>query len=159
MAESHIAHAQRRGDEPALVRALGYLGEVDRISGRFVESAMVLERALDIATRRGERRMRVATLIRLGELNRCRDRFDAAEALLNQALGASADPDCADYLHFALQHLGKTLLDAGRLQDAVETLETALAVRRELGEPSLIASTEQALAVARAASCKRTETG
>lgn len=153
-AESHIADAQQRGDEPELVRALGYLGEVDRIAGRFAEAQMVLEGALDIATRRGERRMRVATLIRLGELNRCRDRFDTAEALLREALGASADPDCADYRHFALQHLGKTLLDAGRFEEAVETLETALAVRRDLGEPSLIASTEQALAVARASRWK-----
>lgn len=159
VAESHITDAQRRGDEPALVRALGYLGEVDRIAGRFAESQMVLERALDIATRRGERRMRVATLIRLGELNRCRDRVDAAEALLREALDGSSDPDCADYRHFALQHLGKTLLDAGRFGDAVETLETALAVRRDLGEPSLIASTEQALAAARASSQKGTAGG
>lgn len=83
-----------------------------------------------------------------GELNRCRDRYDVAEALLREALSVSADPDGGHYRHFALQHLGKALLDAGRFLDAIEALEAALAIRRDLGEPSLIASTKQALSAA-----------
>lgn len=93
IAEAHVADARQRGDEPALVRALGYLGEVDRLAGRWPESETSLDEALSIATRRGDRRMRAVALIRLGELNHCRDRYDAAEALLREALSVSADPD------------------------------------------------------------------
>ena len=156
IAATHVADARQRGDERALVRALGYLGEVDRLAGRFPESERSLGEALALATRQGDRRMRVAALIRLGELNRCRDRYDVAEALLREALGVSTDTDGAVYRHFALQHLGKTLLDAGRFLEAIETLESKLVIRRDLGEPSLIVSTEQALEAARASVRKRT---
>lgn len=152
---AHVADARQRGDEPTLVRALGYLGEVDRLAGRFPESERSLDEALVLATRRGDRRMCVATLIRLGERNRCRDRYDVAEALLREALRLSADTDGADYRHFVLQHLGKTLLDAGRFPEATETLEAALTIRRDLGDPSLIASTKQALETTRASIRKK----
>jgi tetratricopeptide (TPR) repeat protein len=154
IATAYVADARRRGDEPALVHALGYLGEAERIAARFPESEKALDEALVVATRRGDRRLRVAALIRLGELDRCRDRYDAAEALLREALSVSAGMEAAGYRHFALQHLGKTLLDASRLPEAGEVLEAALAIRRDLGEPSLIASTEQALA-ARASTRER----
>jgi kanamycin kinase len=44
-----------------------------------------------------------------------------------------------------LQHLGKTLADAGRSEEATAALERALALRRAAGDPGLVASTEAAL--------------
>jgi hypothetical protein len=41
------------------------------------------------------------------------------------------------------------LVDAGRADEAVPVLEEALELRRAAGDPSLVASTEQALARAR----------
>ena len=51
--------------------------------------------------------------------------------------------------HYALQHLGKTLLDAGARREATALLEDTLALRRAGGDAALIASTERALAAAR----------
>ncbi|MDQ3540792.1 MAG: hypothetical protein M3440_08905, partial [Chloroflexota bacterium] len=51
VAEAHVADARQHGDEPALVRALGHLGEVDRIAGRLPESEKVLDQALGIVNR------------------------------------------------------------------------------------------------------------
>lgn len=149
IANAHLADARRRGDEPALARALGYLGELHRMAGRFEDAHLALAEALAIATRRSDPRVRVAALIRLGELERCSDRYDAAEALLREALTLTGDEDTAGYRHFALQHLGKVFLNAGRLAEAITTLEAALAIRWTLGQPALVASTEEALAAAR----------
>jgi tetratricopeptide (TPR) repeat protein len=88
------------------------------------------------------RRWTVAT-IRLAEAHRSSDRLELAERLLREALGTGT---CRD---FGLQHLGKTLLDAGRRDEAIEALEAALLLRRAAGNPALVASTEQALALAR----------
>lgn len=146
IANEHVTDARQRGDDPALARAVGYLGELHRMAGRFDASATALQEALTTATRLGDDRIRVTALLRLGELERCRDRYDAAETLLRDALDRTADARCADYRHFALQHLGKTYLNAGRLTEAIATLEAALSIRQRLGAPSLIASTQEALA-------------
>ncbi len=154
IAGTHVAEARRRGDDPALFRALGYLGEAERMAGRFAASETALLEAQAMAIDRGDARMRVAALIRLGELDRCRERYGTAETLLREALAIAADsgdPAVTDYRHFALQHLGKTLLNAGRYPEAIEALETALTLRRERGLPSLITSTEEALVTARSA--------
>ena len=53
------------------------------------------------------------------------------------------------HIDFALQHLGKALVDAGRPARAATLLEEALELRRERGDAQLIESTEFALARAR----------
>jgi len=53
------------------------------------------------------------------------------------------------HLDFALQHLGKALLDTGKPEGAVAVLEEAWALRRDGGDAELIRSTELALALAR----------
>ena len=59
------------------------------------------------------------------------------------ALALVEAPELED---FALQHLGKCLVDAGRAAEGVEQLERALALRLRKGDPALIASTAEALA-------------
>ena len=59
------------------------------------------------------------------------------------ALARVEAPELED---FALQHLGKCLVDAGRAPEGVEQLERALALRLRKGDATLIASTAEALA-------------
>lgn len=124
-------------------RLHGYLGNAARLLGRDDEAISELERSRELANELGDARRSTVATIRLAEAHRSADRLELAERLLREALGTG---ECRD---FALQHLGKTLLDAGRRDEAIETLAAALALRRATGDAALVASTEQALALAR----------
>ena len=125
-------------------RLHGYLGNAARMLGREDEARRELDRSLELADRLGDGRARTIAMIRIGEALRCFDRLDEAEATLRDALEGPAE-----LRHFALQHLGKTLLDLGRTGEAVEALESALGLRLAAGDESLVASTRLALEHAR----------
>lgn len=124
--------------ERALARALSYAGNAYRILGRYAEAIAALQEARRLAPG-------TAATVRLAEAHRCADQLGEAEQLLREAL---AEPEPA-YDHFVLQHLGKTLLDQGRTDEAISCLERALDLRRAQGDAELARSTEQALARAR----------
>lgn len=154
-AHIHVLLAREIGDRQALISALGYLGEACRLAGRFEAADAALIEALTLARSIGDERLTVVGMLRLGELRRCQDRYPEAETLLREALRMVDDPglpECAMYRDFALQHLGKALLDAGRPREAVAVLERALTIRKAAAA-SLIASTEEVLAHARTAAC------
>jgi tetratricopeptide (TPR) repeat protein len=117
-----------------------YAGQAARLLGRNESAIAHLSSALELHPTPQAR-------IRLGEAYRCADRPDDAIAELTAAL---ADARKTPYEDFALQHLGKALLDAGRAQEAVEAVTAALELRRAKGDPALIDSTERALRLARA---------
>ena len=142
--ERAAAAAERELARGESARLLGYLGNAHRLLGRHDEAVAAHERAVELAD--GDRALAVA-LTRLGESYRCADRYEDAEASLRRALEL-APPEVA---HYALQHLGKTLLDRGAAGEAAEALDRALAERRAAGDPALIASTERALAAVRRA--------
>ena len=145
-ARAALADARRRGDRGSEVRLLGYLGNAMRILGDTDASLGYLRESAGLARELGDERRELIALIRLGETHRCRDEYDDAERVLRDALGrAEAAPALADYVDFALQHLGKALVDRGEAAAAAECLERALAVRRAKGDPELVASTERAL--------------
>ena len=130
-------------DERERCRLHGYLGTAARLLGRDDEAVRELVRSVELADSLGDAQLRATATIRLAEAHRSFGRLDAAESLLRAALETGERRD------FALQHLGKTLLDAGRRDEGVEVLEAALELRRAAGDPALVASTEQALALAR----------
>ena len=125
-------------------RLHGYLGDAARMLGREDEALRELGRSLELADRLGDERARTVAAIRIGEAQRCFDRLDEAEATLRGALEGAPE-----LRHFALQHLGKTLLDLGRTGEALEALQSALELRLALGDESLVASTRLALEHAR----------
>lgn len=125
-------------------RLHGYLGNAARMLGRENEALRELGRSLELADRLGDERARTVAAIRIGEAQRCFDRLDDAEATLRGALEGAPE-----LRHFALQHLGKTLLDLGRTGEAVEALQSALELRLAVGDESLVASTRLALEHAR----------
>jgi len=149
--ERALAAARMAGDRREVARMLGYCAEAERLLGEENRARARVEEALAIAGELGDERLRLANTIRLGELARSRGDVDTAVRVLLGALRlAEADPD--GYLRdFALQHLGKALWNAGRPREAIPLLEEALALRRATGQASLAASTEEALAAARAA--------
>jgi tetratricopeptide (TPR) repeat protein len=148
-AVARLLEAEAEGDRADLLRLHGYLGDVCRVLGRLEESLRHLEIALKLARALGDQRAEVANLIRLGETHRYREDYPAAEALLRDALDRSrADPALADYQGFALQHLGKCLLEQGDVAGAIDCLERALALREDRGNPELVESTRQALDLA-----------
>ncbi len=124
-------------DRPAVERALAsgmtYVGHASLLLGRYAEAVRALRDAAALAPG-------TATTIRLAEALRCADELAEAERLLRDALAAGDEHE-----HYALQHLGKTLVDAGRAPEAVGLLERALELRRTAGEPELERSTELAL--------------
>jgi HTH-type transcriptional regulator, pleiotropic regulator of extracellular virulence genes len=145
-AEAALLEARGRVDVRAEIRLLGYLGNARRMLGDVDGAVACLRRSLGLAESGGFERAAVVALIRLGEAHRCADEFARAEEVIAAAL-ARAPRDLRD---FALQHLGKCLLDAGHVERAEAVLEEALALRREKGDAELIRSTAAALARARA---------
>ena len=103
--------AGRAGDDRGPTRPLppAYLGNAARLLGRDEEAVAELGESLALAEKLGDERAAATARIRLGEAHRCFDRLAEAEACLRIALDGPADVQ-----DFALQHLGKTLLDAGR---------------------------------------------
>ena len=141
-----LAHAELAGtaDLREQCRLHGYLGNAARMLGREDEALRELGRSLELADRLGDERARTVAAIRIGEAQRCFDRLDEAEATLRGALEGAPE-----LRHFALQHLGKTLLDLGRTGEALEALQSALELRLAVGDESLVASTRLALEHAR----------
>ena len=137
-AESQLA----QGEPSAESRLLGYLGNATRVVGRTEESLDYLRRSLDAAP---DESARIKAMIRIGETHRCRDEHEQGISVLREA-AALARVDAPELEDFALQHLGKCLVDAGRAPEGVEHLERALALRLRKGDPALIASTAEALA-------------
>jgi HTH-type transcriptional regulator, pleiotropic regulator of extracellular virulence genes len=139
--ESALAEAERQlaGGEKAALHT--YAGQAARLLGAHDAAIAHLSRALELEPSPQAR-------IRLGEAYRCADRTDDAIAELSTAL---TDARGTAYEDFALQHLGKALLDAGRTGDARAALTAALELRRAKGDAALIESTERALASERSA--------
>lgn len=137
-------------DEPAeRARLLGYMGNAERMLGHTGPAIAYFRSALDLMRASGDVRGEAVALIRLGEAYRCADEPGQAEALLREALEATENGEAAGLRDFALQHLGKCLVELGRRDEAVAALDEALLVRRTKGDAALVESTQQALAWAR----------
>ena len=105
--------------------------------GELKEAIALLEDAVREAVDAGSE---AAARINLGDALRYRGDLDAAlaEYLGALDLARSSVPQLVD---FALQHLGKHYVDAGRATDAIACLEEALELRRGKGDQALVEST------------------
>jgi len=139
----------RTDDDGERSRLLGYIGNAERLLGRHADAIAHLLESVETA-QPGATRTRAVALIRLGEAYRCADRPAESEKRLREALDViDADADSNDLRDFALQHLGKSMVDAGRAYEALPLLEEALELRKAKGAPDLVASTALALERAR----------
>jgi tetratricopeptide (TPR) repeat protein len=155
-----IAYAIRRGrkqlqqardesNETQILRTLGYLTDACRVSGELDAAVAYGQEALERSRTAGNRNAEVANLIRLGEAHKYRDEHAIAEPLFREALAQTSEGDAQALRDFALQHLGKCLLETGHYSEAIAHLEEALALRQAKQNQSLVDSTQQALALAR----------
>jgi len=143
-----LQEAREAGNETQIMRTLGYLTDACRVAGETDAAVSYGQEALERSRAAGNRNAEVANLIRLGEAHKYRDEHETAESLFREALAMTSAAD-ADPLHdFALQHLGKCLLEQGRYDEALQHLEQALELRRAKGNQQLIESTEAAIALA-----------
>ena len=149
-AQGRLVDARANGNVRDVARLLGYVGEGSRVLGRLDEAIGYHEEALGLARAFDDRRIEVASRIRLAEAHRYRGNLGTAEDLFREALDQCSAPDLAEYEDFALQHLGKCLIDRGDAMQVITYLERALARRRGKGMAALIASTDAALVLARA---------
>jgi tetratricopeptide (TPR) repeat protein len=147
--QAELDAARASGDPVRLRKALTWIGTARRIARQYDRAERDLGEALELAQASGDPAQAVGEMIRLAELERCRDDFTRSETMLRVALAVIRKGGDARLEDFALQHLGKTLIDADRAGEAIVVLERALNLRQAKGDQSLIASTEEALARAR----------
>ena len=130
---------------------LGLLGGYLRLLGRLDEAEAALAEAVALARDLGDERLLLTNQIRLAHVYQWQRRFAEADALFAAVISrCEADPDRDRLLAFALQHLGKSLFDQERYAEAATCFERALDLRLASGDAELIASSELALATARA---------
>ncbi len=144
-----LQQARDDGNETQILRTLGYLTDACRVYGELDSAVAYGQEAVERSRTTGNRNAEVANLVRLGEAYKYREEHAIAEPLFREALDLTADGDAEMLRDFALQHLGKCLLEMGRYDEAIAHLEEALALRRAKTNQPLIESSEQALALAR----------
>ncbi|WP_410869702.1 tetratricopeptide repeat protein [Nocardia sp. A7] len=124
-------------DFPGLRR----LGIALMLLGRYEEALDRLDQALELAD---TERRRVTVWINLADVYRYQGEPAMAEILYRRALHASRALD-PDLVSFAAHHLGKSLAEQHRPQEARQLLNEAMRLRVADGEPELIESTRAAL--------------
>lgn len=108
------------------------------------DALVFLHRALDLAAASGNTRAVIATELNLGDAYRYAGEVKRAEVLYRRAL-AGARGQHPELVDFALQHLGKHLMEQGSLTTARAHLQEALRLRTAKGDAGLIESTQAAL--------------
>ncbi|MEU6313055.1 hypothetical protein [Streptomyces sp. NPDC047014] len=112
--------------------------------GHHDQARLFLRKALDLAMADGNSRAVIATGLNLADAHRYAGDTRTGDKLYRRALEAarSQHPELVD---FALQHLGKHLMEQGSLVEARAHLREALRLRTSKGDPGLIESTQSAV--------------
>jgi tetratricopeptide (TPR) repeat protein len=135
--------ARQDGDEQSILAILGPLGEAYRQLAQLDPAVECGEEALALALKLGNETALITNGIRLATAYQYRNEQARALPLFQQALErARARGFMVD---FALQHLGKCLVELGQKDEALACFHEALALRRAKGDAGLIASTEEAI--------------
>ncbi|MEV4111638.1 tetratricopeptide repeat protein [Nonomuraea sp. NPDC049695] len=141
-----------RAQEPSDYTSLRALGVGLLVLGEYAAAIDHLNRALDLADTSGRR---IAASINLADTYRYSGDAATSETLC-RAMLALARNEVPEMVYFPLQHLGKTLADLGRTQEAREVLEEALALRMAEDDPELIARSQAALRLLDSEDSRRT---
>lgn len=145
-----LLEARDDGDVVERLQLLGRIGNDQRSLGNLTEAEMFLTEAVALARTLGARRHEAANLIRLATARQYGGQHVEAEAMFREAVALTASGDAADYEDFALQHLGKCLVEMGWVEAAIACFDRALVIRWMKADADLIASTEAALHAAAA---------
>jgi tetratricopeptide (TPR) repeat protein len=132
-------------DPEVLVFLYSYIGNGYRVLNQAQKAIVYLKKALDLTRQEGDQRGEVRTLIRLGEAYRYNQQHEKALECFEQSLTLSRSAELSQYKDFALQHMGKCLLELGEFDHALVRFEEALDLRKKKGDQELILSTETAI--------------
>ncbi|MFJ8260633.1 tetratricopeptide repeat protein [Rummeliibacillus sp. NPDC094406] len=123
-----------------LYSALGYSY---RVINEADQAIYYFKKCLNMAEHHPKRR--IETLIRLGEAYKYADLHKKALQLFDCALNLSIDFQITNYKDFIFQHIGKCLMELGKIELAKEYLNEALKIREISGDVELIRSTQKVL--------------
>jgi 8-oxo-dGTP diphosphatase len=101
--------------------------------------------SLEDAIASGSPSREAAALVRFATALQYAGRHDEAIDQFEAVLARSGEPGFDEYEHFAWQHLGKCLVEAGRVEDGIAAFHRALALRVPMRDVGLVASSRRAL--------------
>lgn len=146
--EQHIQMLQENNlyNKEEIYFLYGVLGNCYRIDGRPLQAIHYLTLALALAMEEGNAAKRAVCMIRLGEAFKYNNDHEKALKKFTEALKVIIENALDLYKDFALQHKGKCFIEMNRWDEAEQCFLKALTMRQAKGIPSLIESTQQALA-------------
>jgi len=135
----------RTGKQGERARLFGQAAELYRRADQLGPAVSSAREAVASSVRTGDRQLQAANQIRLATAQFYAGGHREAAALLEQS--AELCTDIGDELmrSFALQHLGKCLVEMGRTTRGRSALTAAAIIRFELDQPHLLASSLRAL--------------
>ncbi|HUO98278.1 MAG TPA: tetratricopeptide repeat protein [Rhizomicrobium sp.] len=141
-----LAEARAAGDGAAVRDAAGGLGSMlFWIEGSEGEAAALLSEALALSRAQGDRTTEIDGLLGLGTAVQYLGERERSVALFEEGLALCAASGIRGQEHFLLHHLGRCLVEMGRIEAARTAFEKALAIRKTLGDPRFLGSTQAAL--------------
>jgi tetratricopeptide (TPR) repeat protein len=143
---SRLAAMRLAGDAASELAASCRLGLNLTIAGDERGAAAILEPALALARRLGDKVREVEALLSLATAQQYLGERAAAQILFQEALDRARADHVSQFEHFILHHRGRCHVEQGEIAAARDCFVAALALRKALGEPRFIASTERALA-------------
>jgi transcriptional regulator with PAS, ATPase and Fis domain len=124
--------ARKLNDQKKLAYMMGNLGRVFTFSGDFKEAERYLEFNIDLSTKLSDWKEVTRAQIALGYVYIQQAEFGKAEQSLDNTYRHSVAIDNPRNQAICLSYLGELFYRSGRLQEAAETLERALALTKEL---------------------------
>ena len=130
----------------ALINAAGELGSALFMQeGSEAEAAALLEEALALSRKQGDRATEIDGLLGLATARQYLGERDAAIAMFEEGLRLCAETGIRGQENFLLHHMGRCLVEMGRIDEARAAFEKTLVLRKAIGNPRFIASTQGAL--------------
>ncbi|SFJ22418.1 tetratricopeptide repeat protein [Thermoflavimicrobium dichotomicum] len=139
---------EREENKKVLLFLNSYLGNAYRVLDQPEPAIRYLTIAEKIARQFNNPALLARTLIRLGEAYKYGDQHDKALACFQEVKDLTDCEELYFYHDFALQHIGKCLMELGRYDEALDHFHKALALRKQKEKQELIRSTELALKLA-----------
>jgi tetratricopeptide (TPR) repeat protein len=137
-------------DEQARLELISRIGSNYTNLWQEERAVPILERALALAQQVGNNRIEIINLISLATAQQYCGNRDLAETLFQEALQKMQEYNQLSYEDVALHHLGRCLVEQGKLSEALTCFERALVLRKEKGDRLFIASTQRAIDAVRA---------
>jgi len=149
--------ARRLGDRIQLAMASNNLGDLLLKSGDDEGAERAIQQALKLAEQTGNVLEGLTARANLAELHMVRAEHDEALALLDECLRLMAETGADEFAPELWCHRGRALLGAGRLGEAREALDRAIALGETQGNTSATALARSQMAEVTAAEGREDE--